>query len=116
MPEEQELTPLQQDQLASGWHFFLAVPAVYLGLSGYIDASRGYPTGGTKAATLHGLPPVESLPVANDGSGRVMLRLANWRVKPADLATLAPYIGQGAVSVVTKAEYETLLPEVHQEV
>jgi hypothetical protein len=116
MPEEPELTPLQQDQLASGWHFFLAVPAVYLGLSGYIDASRGYPTGGTKAATLHGLPPVESLPVANDGSGRVMLRLANWRVKPADIETLAPYIEQGAVSLITKAEFEALKPVQKDEI
>ncbi len=115
MPEEQELTPLQQDQLDSGWHFFLAVPAVYEGLSGYVDQSRGYPTGGAKAATLNGLPPIESLPIANDGSGRVMLRLANFRVKPADLETLAPYIDQGAVGIVTKEDWLALKPEVEDE-
>ncbi len=110
MSEELELTPLQQDQLDTGWHYFLAVPAVYEGLSGYVDQSRGYPTGGTKARTVRGLPLVEYLATTNDGTGRVMLQMANWRVEAADLETLAPYIEQGSVSIVTQAEYEALKP------
>ena len=110
MSEELELTPLQQDQLDTGWHYFLAVPAVYEGISGYVDQSRGYPTGGTKARTVRGLPPVENLATTNDGTGRVMLQMANWRVEAADLEVLAPHLDQGSVSIVTEDEWLALLP------
>ena len=115
MPEEdysdEPLTELEQDQLDTGWLFFLALPEAYPALSGYVDESRGYPIGGAKASTLRGLPPAENLQVANDESGRLMLRLETWRVTSDDLAALHPYIDQGVLSIVTKEEWLALEPE-----
>lgn len=110
MPEE-PLTELEQDQQDTGWFFFLALPEAYPALSGYVDESRGYPIGGAKAKTLRGLPPAEDLQVANDESGQLMLRLETWRVTSDDFAALQPYIDQGVLSIVTKAEWLSLKPE-----
>jgi len=120
MPEEEyidePLTELEQDQLDTGWYFFLATPDVYPALSGYVDESRGYPIGeGTKAATLAGLPPAEELMTTTDGSGQLMLQLATWRVTPDDLAALQPYIDQGELYIVTELEWLSLKPEVEDE-
>ena len=119
MPEEdyidQPLTELEQDQLDTGWFYFLATPDVYPALYGYVDQSRGYPIGGAKASTLHGLPPAEELLTATDGSGQLMLQLATWRVTSDDLATLEPYIEQGALSIVTELEWLSLKPETPEE-
>jgi len=115
MPEEdysdEPLTELEQNQLDTGWLFFLALPEAYPALSGYVDESRGYPIGGAKASTLRGLPPAEDLQVANDESGRLMLRLETWRVTSDDLAALQPYIDQGVLSIVTEQEWLALEPE-----
>ncbi len=119
MPEEdhidEPLTELEQDQLDTGWFFFLATPEAYPALSGYVDESRGYPIGGAKAKTLHGLPPADELLTANDGSGQLMLQLATWSVTSDDLAALQPYIDQGVLSIVTELEWLSLKSEVTEE-
>jgi len=119
MPEEEyidePLTELEQDQLATGWFYFLATPEAYPALTGYVDESRGYPIGGAKASTLHGLPPAEDLLTTTDGSGQLMLQLATWRVTSDDLSALQPYIEQGVLSIVTKAEWLSLKPEASEE-
>jgi hypothetical protein len=119
MPEEdyidEPLTELEQDQLDTGWFYFLATPEAYPALSGYVDESRGYPIEGAKTATLHGLPPAEELLTTTDGSGQLMLQLATWRVTSDDLATLEPYIEQGALSIVTELEWLSLKPETPEE-
>lgn len=109
--EDNPLTELQQDQLDSGSFFFLASPEAYPALSGYVDDSRGYPIEGEKASTLRGLPVAEELLTATDGSGRLMLQLATWRVTSDDLAVLEPYIDQGDVFIVTEEEWASLKPE-----
>ena len=114
MPEkdhiDEPLTELEQDQLDTGWFYFLATPEVYPALYGYVDTSRGYPIGGAKAATINGLPPAEDLKTANDGSGNLMLRLQTWRVSSDDLAALMPYIALGEVVIITKAEWDAIQP------
>jgi len=119
MPEEdyidEPLTELQQDQLDTGWFFFLATPESYPALSGYVDESRGYPIGGAKASTLRGLPPAEELMTTNDGSGQLMLQLETWRVTADDLAALQPYIDQGVLSIVTELEWLSVKPEPIEE-
>tara|TARA_A200000159_G_scaffold59354_1_gene54948 strand:+ start:3651 stop:4016 length:366 start_codon:yes stop_codon:yes gene_type:complete len=120
MPEDEyidePLTELERDQLDTGWFYFLATPEVYPALYGYVDQSRGYPIGeGTKATTLHGLPPAEELMTTTDGSGQLMLQLATWRVTPDDLAALQPYIDQGVLSIVTELEWLSLKPKDSEE-
>lgn len=110
MPEE-PLTELEQDQQDTGWYYFIATPEIYPSLEGYVDQSRGYPIGGAKASTLRGLPPAEDLKTTNDGSGKLMLQLETWRVTSDDLSTLQPYIEQGVLSIITKAEWLSLKPE-----
>jgi len=92
------------------WYYFIATPEIYPSLEGYVDASRGYPIGGSKASTLRGLPPAEDLKTTNDGNGNLMLQLETWRVNSADFTSLDPYISSGEVSVVTKSEWDALLP------
>lgn len=119
MPEEEyiedPLTELEQDQLDTGWFYFLATPEAYPALYGYVDESRNYPIGGAKAATLHGLPTAEELSTTNDGSGQLMLQLATWRVTSDDLEALAPYIDAGDVAIVTESEWLSLKPEINEE-
>ena len=112
MPEEdyidEPLTELEQDQQDTGWYYFIATPEIYPSLEGYVDQSRGYPIGGAKTSTLRGLPPSEDLKTTNDGSGKLMLQLETWRVSSDDLAALQPYIDQGVLSIITKAEWDEL--------
>ena len=103
MPEE-----LEQDQQDTGWYYFIATPEIYPSLEGYVDQSRGYPIGGAKTSTLRGLPPSEDLKTTNDGSGKLMLQLETWRVSSDDLDALQPYIDQGVLSIITKAEWDEL--------
>jgi len=118
MPEEitdAPLTELEQDQLDTGWFYFLASPDVYPELSGYVDDSRGFPILGEKASTVRGLPQAEELMTTTDGSGQLMLKLATWRVSAADLEALAPYIDADEVSIVTELEWLSLKPEPSEE-
>jgi hypothetical protein len=39
-----------------------------------------------------------------------MLQLETWRVNSADFTSLDPYISSGEVSVITKDEWDALLP------
>jgi hypothetical protein len=113
--QDTPLTELEQDQLDTGWFFFLATPEVYPALYGYVDQSRGYPIGGSKAKTIHGLPPAEELSTTNDGSNQLMLQLATWRVTSDDLAALQPYIDQGDVSIVTELDWLSVKPAITEE-
>lgn len=113
--EETPLTELEQDQLNTGFFFFLATPEVYPALSDYVDKSRGFPISGEKASTLRGIPPAEELMTATDGSGQLMLQLATWRVTPDDLTALQPYIDQGVLSIVTELEWLSVKPEPTEE-
>ena len=114
--QDTPLTELEQDQLDTGWYYFLATPEVYPTLSGYVDDSRGFPIVGEKASTLRGLPVAEELMTTTDGSGQLMLQLATWRVTSDDLAVLEPYIDQGDVSIVTELEWLSLKPESENEI
>ena len=114
--EETPLTELEQDQLNTGFFFFLATPEVYPTLSGYVDNSRGFPISGEKASTLIGLPPAEELMTTTDGSGQLMLQLATWRVTKTDLEALSSYIESGDVSVVTELEWLSIKPQITEEI
>tara|TARA_R110001592_G_scaffold83438_1_gene247091 strand:- start:1905 stop:2252 length:348 start_codon:yes stop_codon:yes gene_type:complete len=105
------ISELEEDQLASGWFHFVSTAEAYPQVSAYVDGSRGYPNG----LTLRGIPPGEELLVANDGSGRFMLKLATWRVRSDDIAALEEYIEAGEVSILTRAEWEMLKPEESEE-
>ena len=109
------LTELEQDQMNTGWFYFLATPEVYPALQAYVDQTRGYPNRSEKASTLIGLPPVEELMTTTDGSDQLMLQLATWRVTPADFTALQPYIDQGELSIVTELEWLSVKPEATEE-
>lgn len=113
--EEIPLTELEQDQLNTGFFFFLANPSIYNDISAYVDQSRSLPINGEKASTLRGLPVAEELMTTNDGSGQLMLQLATWRVTADDLAALESYIEKGDLSIVTELEWLSLKPETPEE-
>lgn len=105
------ISELEEDQLETGWVHFVSTPEAYPDVSDYVNDSRGYPHG----LTVRGIPPGEELIVANDGSGRFMLKLATWRVRSDDIAALEEYIDAGEVSILTSAEWELLKPEESEE-
>ncbi len=110
MPEEitdAPLTELERDQLDSGWVHFVCTIESFPNVSDYVNNSRGYPNG----ATVRGLPLEDDLIVANDDSGRLMLKLATWRVSGEDISALQPFIDDGDVSILTSAEFAALKPE-----
>ena len=101
------LSELELDQLETGWFHFVCGTDAFPDVSAYVNASRGYPNG----ATVRGLPFEDDLILANDGSGRLMLKLATWRVTSDDISALQPFIDEGEVSILTGAEWEALKPE-----
>lgn len=82
-------------------------PSNYNAFRVQADNSRGLPKGvGTRAATLQALPPSESLPIANDGSGKILVNLdRRW------VSGRIPIVNNPHVAELTDTEYEALKPE-----
>jgi hypothetical protein len=115
--EDTPLTPIEESRSKTGRRNYAVNPATYSVMASGVDAIRGYPHGeGTKAQTLRGLSPVDSLPVANDGSGDVLVSLETWRFVDADDQMLAPAIAAGLVTELTAEEYQALKPQPEPEI
>ncbi|MFC5049253.1 hypothetical protein ACFPK9_01285 [Rubritalea spongiae] len=91
--------------------YFKVAVAVYNAMRQVADNHRNLPIVGEVATTETALPVAEDQPVANDGSGMLVVALAHNDVKPADEVEMAPHIAAGYIVELTKAEYESLLPE-----
>lgn len=95
--------------------YFKVAPAVYTQMAAGVDQSRNYPLGaGTPAVTLRGLADLDTLPVANDGSGFVLVNLESWRFEPSDDAMMQPAIDAGYITELDAESYAELLPIADQ--
>ena len=103
MDEEQPLTELQQSRADTGFRYYVCQPDVYTGLVAAVDQSRGYPN----PNTLTGLPPVENLAEATDGSGR-LIAIDCWRFTSNDDAMLE---GSEGVQELTQLEFLAIKSE-----
>lgn len=106
MDEEIPLTELEQSRADTGFRYYIVQPDVYVALSAGVDQSRGYPN----QNTLRGLPPVEQLAEATDGSG-LMIAIDCWRFNAADDQMLAGPIGDGTIEEVTEQTYLSVKPQ-----
>ena len=107
MDDEQEpLTDIEQSRADTGFRYYVVQPdELYTGLVSAVDTDRGYPN--KQGTTLTGLPPVESLAEATDGSGR-LIAIDCWRFTANDDAMLE---GAEGVQELTQLEFLAIKPE-----
>ena len=105
MDENQEpLTDIEQSRADTGFRYYVVQPdEIYTGLVAAVDADRGYPN----PNTFTGLPPVETLAEATDGSGR-LIAIDCWRFTANDDAMLEDAEG---VQELTQLEFLSIKPQ-----
>ena len=108
---ETPLTEVEQSRAATGFRYYITDPATYGFLSTKVDESRGYPW----RYTERGLPLVDTLPDATDGSGRKLIAIDNWRFTPADDELIAGPLTEGLIEELTHLEYIALKPQPSDE-
>ena len=108
MDENQEpLTDIEQSRADTGFRYYVVKPdELYTGLVAAVDADRGYPN----PNTFTGLPPVETLAEATDGSGR-LIAIDCWRFTANDDAMLEDAEG---VQELTQLEFLAIKPEAEE--
>ena len=104
---DQPLTEIEQSRASTGYRYYACDKTIYNQLASAVDASRGYP----KQHTKRGLPLVEELPEAIDGSGKVLIAIDCWRFNAEDDAMLEAPAAAGLVTELTKDDYIALKPE-----
>ena len=108
MDEEQPLTDIEQSRADTGFRYYVVQPdELYTGLVAAVDADRGYPN----PNTFTGLPPVENLAEATDGSGR-LIAIDCWRFTANDDAMLE---GAEGVQELTQLEFLSIKPQPTEE-
>jgi hypothetical protein len=100
------LTEIEQSRAVTGFRYYVVDPTVYDALSTAVDQSRGYPW----RYTERGLPLVDSLPDASDGSGRKLIAIDSWRFTTADDEMLEGPLQAGTCEELTYLEYIALKP------
>ena len=107
MDDEQEpLTDIEQSRADTGFRYYVVQPdELYTGLVSAVDTDRGYPN--KQGTTLTGLPPVENLSEATDGSGR-LIAIDCWRFTANDELMLE---GTDGVQELTQLEFLSIKPQ-----
>jgi hypothetical protein len=102
------LTDIEQSRADTGFRYYVVQPdELYTGLVAAVDADRGYPN----PNTFTGLPPVETLAEATDGSGR-LIAIDCWRFTANDDAMLE---GAEGVQELTQLEFLSIKPQPTEE-
>jgi hypothetical protein len=104
MEEEQPLTEIEQSRADTGFRYYVVQPDIYTALVAGVDQTRGYPN--KQGTTLTGLPPVEQLADATDGSGK-LIAIDCWRFTEADDQMLE---GTPGVQELTHLEFLAIKP------
>jgi len=105
MDEEQPLTEIEQSRADTGFRYYVVQPDIYTALVAGVDQTRGYPN--KQGTTLTGLPPVEQLADATDGSGK-LIAIDCWRFTANDDAMLE---GTSGVQELTQLEFLSIKPQ-----
>ena len=103
MEDQEPLTEIEQSRATTGYRHYVVQPDVYTAMVAAVDESRGYPN----PTTLTGLPPVEQLAEATDGSGR-LIAIDCWRFTTNDDAMLG---GAEGVQELTQLEFLSIKPQ-----
>ena len=106
MEDQEPLTEIEQSRADTGFRYYVVQhDDVYTGLTNAVDSDRGYPN--KQGTTLRGLPPVENLAEATDGSGR-LIAIDCWRFTANDDALLD---GADGVQELTQLEFLSIKPQ-----
>ena len=105
MDEQEPLTEIEQSRATTGYRHYVVQPDVYTAMVAAVDESRGYPN----PTTLTGLPPVEQLAEATDGSGR-LIAIDCWRFNAADKAMLEGPLADGSIQELHQLDYLSIKP------
>ena len=89
--------------MTSTHRFFRVEPTAYLGLTSYVDSSRGYPT----ATTDRGLPLFDWL-LHEEDTGWGIIPIDKWRFNEEDETVVAKAIADGVVEEITEEAYDTI--------
>ena len=89
--------------MTSTHRFFRVEPTAYLGLTSYVDSSRGYPTD----TTDRGLPLFDWL-LHEEETGWGILPIDKWRFNEEDETVVAKAIAGGVVEEITEEAYDTI--------
>ena len=103
MDEQEPLTEIEQSRATTGYRHYVVQPDVYTAMVAAVDESRGYPN----PTTLTGLPPVEQLAEATDGSGRFIC-IDCWRFTAEDEVMLK---GADGIQELTQLEFLAIKPQ-----
>ncbi len=104
MDPDAPLTDIEQSRADTGFRYYVVKPdELYTGLVAAVDSDRGYPN----FNTFTGLPPVETLAEATDGSGR-LIAIDCWRFTANDDAMLD---GVDGVQELTQLEFLSIKPQ-----
>ena len=103
MDDQEPLTEIEQSRATTGYRHYVVQPDVYTAMVAAVDESRGYPN----PTTLTGLPPVEQLAEATDGSGRLIC-IDCWRFTAEDEVMLE---GAEGVQELTQLEFLSIKPQ-----
>lgn len=107
MEDQEPLTDIEQSRADTGFRYYVVQPDVYTGLVSAVDADRGYPN--KQGTTITGLPPVENLSEATDGSGR-LIAIDCWRFTEADDQMLEGPINAGSIEELTEPTFLSIKP------
>jgi hypothetical protein len=109
MDEQEPLTEIEQSRATTGYRHYVVQPDVYTAMVSAVDESRGYPN----PTTLTGLPPVEQLAEAIDGSG-LMIAIDCWRFNATDDQMLEAPLADGTLEEVSEQTYLSVKPEAEE--
>ena len=112
MDEEQPLTEIEQSRADTGFRYYVVQPDIYTALVAGVDQTRGYPN--KQGTTLTGLPPVEQLADATDGSGK-LITIDCWRFTETDDQMLEGPINAGSVEELTHQTFLSIKPQPTEE-
>jgi hypothetical protein len=105
MEDQEPLTEIEQSRATTGYRHYVVQPDVYTAMVAAVDESRGYPN----PTTLTGLPPVEQLAEATDGSGRLIC-IDCWRFTANDDAMLSGPLSDGSIQELHQLDYLSIKP------
>ena len=89
--------------MTSTHRFFRVEPTSYLGLTSYVDSSRGYPT----ETTDRGLPLFEWL-LHEEETGWGLIAIDKWRFTDDDEVVITKAINDGVVEEITEESYDII--------
>lgn len=100
-----ELTALEISRANTGRRFYIVDAATYVSLVAVMDSSRGYPD----EITTSVMPPVDELPDALDGSGK-LVGVSTFSVGASEEALLDTAIAAGTLEEIEEVDFLALLP------